>query len=322
VDVHDSSASLRPLGVGEILDRAVNLCVKFFVPLATIYLVYAVPLAIVAYYSSQGLEQIIKAFTEGVRGGHTPDINTILAAQNSAASPIWAIVAGVFALVVSPLPTAALIEATTAFYLGRKSSFAQAYRVGLDRYWNMLGVSLLFFFSALVVYVAVVLVTVFLVLGLSVLTAAAHTFGIVLSVVLVLAFGIAALLLALVLVLTLQIAYFACVVERASFTSAFTRSFKRTFARIGIGRSLLIGLIYVAIAFGIALVAGLGQAVVLALLHSRVVSTLYETILRIATAAFTTAFIGIFYLDLRVREEGLDLQLEAERLSAPAASPA
>jgi hypothetical protein len=38
----------------------------------------------------------------------------------------------------------------------------------------------------------------------------------------------------------------------------------------------------------------------------------YATIIEVATAAFTTAFITIFYYDLRVREEALDLQIAAQ----------
>jgi hypothetical protein len=111
------------------------------------------------------------------------------------------------------------------------------------------------------------------------------------------------------------------VVERANFTSAFATSLKRTFTGIGLKRSLLIGLIFLAISLIISLVTALGEGVIVALVHSTVLATIYQTLVRIATAAFTTAFIGIFYLDLRVREEGLDLQLQAQQLGSAVVAP-
>jgi len=44
-----SVGALRPLGIGEILDRAVTLCVKHFLLLALVWLAFAVPLAIFAF---------------------------------------------------------------------------------------------------------------------------------------------------------------------------------------------------------------------------------------------------------------------------------
>jgi hypothetical protein len=41
------------------------------------------------------------------------------------------------------------------------------------------------------------------------------------------------------------------------------------------------------------------------------VDAIFSTLLSLATAAFVTAFVGIFYFDLRVRGEGFDLQLAA-----------
>jgi hypothetical protein len=54
-----------------------------------------------------------------------------------------------------------------------------------------------------------------------------------------------------------------------------------------------------------------GQSIFLGLLGGiagEIGGTAYAALVGIATAAFTTAFIAIFYYDLRVREEGFDLQ--------------
>ncbi len=319
----DSRATLRPLGVGEVLDRAVNLCVTYFLPLATIYVVYAIPVGILGYFSSQGLAHVFQAFTDASQAAHGhPTFEQINAALVGAQSnsPLAFLLIG-FSLLASPLPAAALIDATTAYYLKRTSSFAQAYRVALDRYFPMLGVSLLYLLGGGFAYFIVIVVAVFLILGLVLVTSAAKAVGIVLSIVLGTAFALALIAFFIVLVLAWQIAYFTCVVERASFTSAFATSLKRTLSGIGIKRSLLIGLIFFAISLIISIVTALGEGLIVGLVHSTVLATIYETIVRILTAAFTTAFIGIFYLDLRVREEGLDLQLQAQQLGTALAAP-
>jgi hypothetical protein len=84
------------------------------------------------------------------------------------------------------------------------------------------------------------------------------------------------------------------------------------FFGVGLQRALLVGLAYVAILLGIEFVSSVGAVVLIGIVHSSVAGVAYETIVRVITAAFTTAFIAIFYFDLRVREEGFDLQLAAQ----------
>jgi hypothetical protein len=70
---------------------------------------------------------------------------------------------------------------------------------------------------------------------------------------------------------------------------------------------------------GIGLVSFVGQVVLTGLVRSAIFGTVFTTIVAIVTAAFTTAFMTIFYFDVRVREEGLDLQIAADAtLATPA----
>jgi hypothetical protein len=322
--VPDPGVSLRPLGVGEILDRAVTLCVRHFIALATIYVVYAIPLAIVSFASAKQLQRFIGLITQAAQSGHgTPTTEQINAAL--VASPVdsaFALAAVVFTLLIGPLPNAALIESVTAFSLGRTSSFKQAYRVALDRYFNMLGVTFLFVLVAGALYIVFAILAFVFVLLVALVVAASQTAGIILGIVVGTIATVALLGIALVAVLAFQLAYFSCVVERASFVEAFARSLRRVYSRVGLRRSLLVGLIYAAIGIGIGLVSIAGQGLGIALFHSPIVASIYETIIRVATAAFTIAYIGAFYLDLRVREEGLDLQLQTEpQLSAAIPQP-
>ena len=125
--------------------------------------------------------------------------------------------------------------------------------------------------------------------------------------------------LALVVALAIQMSYFACVVERLPFITAFARGLSRVFNKVGLRRAFLVGLAYVAIFLGVYFVTVAGQAVLYGLVRSNVAGSAYSTLVEVATAAFSTAFIAIFYFDLRVREEGLDLQVAAAG-NAPAST--
>jgi hypothetical protein len=307
-----------------LLDRAVTLCVRHFVLFALIYVVYAIPFAVVQFYATQDVSRAIEAFSTILQHAQTTkpaDVDQIVKQfSNVSGSGNWTGLTLVLAFLIAPLPIAALIHATTTSYLGKAATFAESYRVGLSRWLPLIGVNTLYLACGSVIYLVVVVVLVFVILALTFATVQVRSLGVALDVVFGLAMLLAGLAFAIVAVLAVQVSYFTCVVERASFANAFTRGISRVFARIGLQRSLLVGVAFVAIGMGIFLISLLGQSVILGIFHNEVVGTAYSTILRIATAAFTTAFTAIFYYDLRVREEGLDLQLAAQA-AGPEALP-
>jgi len=318
-DVNSSTpvTSLRPLGLGELLDRAVTLCVKNFVPLSLIFLVYAIPLGIVQYFATKDVSSVLQAFSDALQaqasGGKAGDPTAFQRAL-AAAPPLngWYPLLIAIVFFFGPLPTAALIEATSARYMNRPSSFGEAYGVALARWGPLLGINLLYLLAGMILYVAVVLAVVALAIGLAFVTAALHWLGVAILIVIVLAATLAGIAFFIVAALALQISYFTCVVERGGVVTSFGRGIRRVFVGVGLKRSLLVGLAFFAIAVAIGIVSAIGEGALFAAVHNSAVSTAYGTIVRIATAAFTTAFLAIFYFDLRVREEGLDLQLEAQ----------
>jgi hypothetical protein len=313
--------SLRPLGLGELLDRAVTLCVKNFVPLSLIFLVYAIPLGVVQYFATKDVTSVLQAITETLQsqaaGGKSGDPAAIQHALASA-PPLngWYPLLLVLVFFGGPLPTGALIEATSALYAGRTSTFGEAYRTAFARWMPLIGINLLYLLAGLILYVGVVLATVALVFALALLTSALHALGIAIDVLIGLAVLVAGIAFFVVAVLALQVSYFTCVVERAGVVTSFGRGIRRVFVGVGLKRSLLVGIAFFAVAFAIGLVSAIGEATLFAAVHSSAVGVAYSTIVRIATAAFTTAFLAIFYFDLRVREEGLDLQLAAQAAQA------
>lgn len=319
---------LRPLGLGEVLDRAVTLCVKNFVPLALIFIVYAIPYAVVQYLATQDLAHVMSALStvlqaQGKAKGHPAGADPgALAAALSAAPRLngWYPLLLALVFFVGPLPAAALIHACAAYYFGRVTTLAAAYRVALARWLPLVGLNCLYFGAGLMLYALVILLALALVFALVFVTAALHSVGVALAVIVGLAVALAGAAFFIVATLAVQISYFTCVLEGAGSVVAFARGIGRVFVGVGLVRSLLVGIAYATIGIGIAIVAVVGEAVIAAVSHSPAAGTVYSTVVRVATAAFTTAFIAIFYYDLRVREEGLDLQLAADAAREP--SPA
>lgn len=306
---------LRPLGLGEMLDRAVTLCVRHFALFSLIFVVYAIPLAVLQYFGTADQAKMFGPLTDILRAqaaGKSIDPNALAKAfSQSPVLNVWTGLWVITLLFISPLPTVALIDAAANLYLGASSSFERAYRTALGRWLPMIGLNLLYIACGFGLYIAVFLVVFILALGLLAIVKVAGAIAIAIAIVLGIAVSLALCAAALLAVLAVQISYFSCVVEKMPFITAFSRGISRVFGRAALRRSLLAGLAFVAILIGISLVSIVGQSVLFGLLKSNVAGTVYETIVRVATAAFTTAFLTIFYFDLRVRSEGLDLQVAA-----------
>jgi hypothetical protein len=311
-----SPPSLRPLGLGELLDRAVTLCVRYAMPFSLIYLVYGVPLGVINYFSSQGMTSFVQALTDQMKAqtsGHEADPHALSTAfANSSSTGVWTILLLIFVFFVSPLVTGGLIEATSEAYFGRVPTFERAYRIALERWLNLVGINMLYGLAAGALYLIVVIVLFVVALGVIGIASAAHTAGIVIGVVVGLIFAVAIFLFALVIAIAYQMSFFACVIERSNFVASFTSGLGRVFNGIGLKRSLLVSLAYVAVAIGITIVASVGEVVLVGLLRSPIAGAAFRILISLATAAFLTAFMSAFYFDLRVREEGLDLQLAAQ----------
>jgi hypothetical protein len=311
VNAPGPGSTLRPLGVGEILDRAVNLCVKHIVPLTIIFLVYAIPLAIVQYLAtkdvaSQDVANLLSMLSKSPAGNNAapPDIGKELNG--------WTAATVLMSLFVGPLPQAALVVAAASFYLGRQTSFADAYRAALPRWLHLLGLNFMYGLAGGFLYFVVIIVMALLGLGIGFLYAVSHVAGIAVGIIIGAVFIVLCLGFFMVAILAYEMSFLACVLERQNLAVAFASGIRRVFAGVGLQRSLLTGSAFVAIFIAIAIVSGVGQTLLIALLRSSLAGVAYTTLVGIATAAFTTTFIAIFYFDLRVREEGLDLQIAAQ----------
>jgi hypothetical protein len=319
-----SVTALRPLGIGEILDRAVNLCVRHFSTLGLIYIVFVIPLSVIQFYASQDFNTYFQALQELTKNGNSSNSAEVFQRLGAAAPSAngWTIFLYIVIQCIGPLPGAALISAVAAVYIGQPTSFGIAYRLGLTRWGQLLGVGLMYLFTGGFIYIVAVVAIVLVFFAIGLIYSVQSTAGIVLGIVVGLILLLAVLGFAVLAVLAGQISAVTCVVEGVNFVAAFLSGLKRIFTSIGVRRALPFGLAYVAILFGIGIVAGAGQIILSGLLHSVALGVAYSAVITIFSTAFSTAFIVIFYYDLRVREEGLDLQMLAARERAePLPSP-
>jgi hypothetical protein len=315
-----SVGALRPLGIGEILDRAVTLCVKHFLLLALVWLAFAVPLAIFQYFGTEDQTKFFGALADALKnssaGGKTSSADDLIKAmQGKPVFNTWTVLTFVWIFIVAPLPRAALMIATSALYLGRSIDLASAYRRALGRWPNLIGLAILWGLVAGVAVLILIFGGVMMIFVLALVTAALHAVGIVIDIVLGVVVSIAFVVIAMVAAVAYQMAAFACVVENLNFVDAFASGMQRVFSQAGFRRSLLFGLAYVAITIGITVVALIGQSVLLGFVRSNILGIAFTVIIGIVTAGFVTGFFAIFYYDLRVRKEGLDLQLAAAATS-------
>src|SRR5688572_24060235 len=132
----DRAPSLRPLGVGDVLDELFAVYRSGFKTFLGITALVQVPLAILSlplYAASSRFGQRI-VLTEDFMGAAEAFGGTIAA--------IGAVLA-IFTIVGTILMTAATSYATSAIYLGQVPTITQAYRFALGRFWALFRLGIL-----------------------------------------------------------------------------------------------------------------------------------------------------------------------------------
>jgi hypothetical protein len=280
---------LRPRSLGEILDRAVTLTVRNFVPFAIIWFIFEVPDTLVTFFVQGSVESI----------------QTQILVQVVLSS-------------VSIFPQAALAWAVCERYSGRPVSTGSAYRIALRRLPANFTYNLMWTGVALVASIPAVIAGLFVAFAAGSAPAADRTaVAIVLSIPLALGF-IVAVCLAVVPYLT---GWFAVVADGEAPRTAFRTALRRSLAPRVRLRTLLGGFAFWAIVVGTYVVVGAGAAgIVLLGLPSATMLWLYvaSPVMLALVLVYLMAFMAVYYYDQRVRDEGYDLHLRAQAESGTA----
>lgn len=308
--------TLRPLSLGEQLDRAVTLCIRNAPAFLLIYLVIGVPAAVFQTYGTEDQSPVIGGFVDMLRLHKTPDAKVLSALQSPVFNGFTAALLCLYVF-VGPLVQATLIFAASREYFGSHATFQSAYREGVRFWMPIVGINVLYGIVFAVLYIIAILIGIASGVAAELLFSASHGLGILFDIFGGVILSIAVFGATLLLLVALNISYFTCIVERIGFFSAFTRGMERAFYSASIQRSLVAALAVGVIYIGIALVSMAGVAVISGFLRSHVLGAAFTSLTHVGTTIFVTVFFCVYYFDMRVRREGFDLQQEiAETMPA------
>jgi hypothetical protein len=311
---------LRPLGFGEIFDRAVTLYIRNLVPFAAIVAVVIVPLWTSEYIYDRNAQPQLDAMIRilehpgRVATGHVP---TLFDSPGSIAALVGL---AALAYVIWPFVLNAVAVGVARLYRNQPVEFRVCYGIVFHRWVQiaaMLILQLLVFFGCYVAAFAIGLV-----LGLMVALIGAAA-GPIAPMWLA---GIAALLILIVtvpllapLVVALTFAMYGVVIEERGAVASLVLGFSRVFNRAEFWRALLFALAAGAVVVGASLTFGI-FGMVAALMHLPGLAAMISSLSRAIIAPFGTVLLAIYYFDVRIRREGLDLEASFERLTgAPVA---
>jgi hypothetical protein len=301
---------LRPLGAGELLDRAVTLFVRDFVPIVTVLAVVLVPIvvlqAVIAPQSGQVFSDLGRVFSAAGNKSATEAATQTLTAHSGSTGLQFLLVAigGVGRL----LMWGAIISLIATAYAGSRITFAQAYRVGFQRWLPQVVVALAFMVLGAVASVPLLISYLLFAILLGVLAGfnqfiAAIAVGVVGGLILISAFAV---VLSWVFMLY-ELAAVAVVTETANPVEAIGTALRRGFARGTRVRTIVGGLVVFVVSYAGSLPLLAVGATLTALTH---VDVLYFAIVGVGSVlleGIVAAFVVVFAVDVRVRREGFDI---------------
>ncbi len=317
---------LRPLSLGELLDRALQLFRAHFFRLALVMLAFQVP----SYALSKGFSLVSQAKAPiltrpGAFRGQVPDLDQLLWLVGGLAVTVFGLMA-LYQLAVASLTTAA-----ARAILGERVEAGRALREGLSRAPHLLAT-----FFLLLVWVSFLL-TLSIVPGVVVLgfgMVRSESALVVLGGVLILGAGV---VVGLYLLLRYALVSEVVVIERLWLVQALRRSARLMSGRVGpdlIDRCKLRASVLFAVNFcisvAVAVVTSLPSVAVnaawgvsmfdqerndpaLVPLWASVPVEVLQVLAQSAVAPFGLLAIIAFYFDLRIRREGFDLEVLATR---------
>lgn len=324
----DSALNLRPLTVGEVFDRSVNLYFKNFLLLTSLLAIVILPLLLLQYLGTKDwvgayFALIVNAMQHP---SSSPPLGLETLTDAIARDQVWSLLAQLVAVVGIPLSQTAVVVAVSRAYLGLKTTFAECYRMAFKRIGWVVLVWLMWLTAFFVIFFAAFVVMAFVIAALA--GAAAMLHGdvriavIVLAAVLSIVFAIAAIGLAIALYIAFSFSVVSAIVEGADPIRAISSAFSRTFGGGQFWRSMTVSLAIFAVTFGGSMFIALFGAAAAYFLKSAEVYILASALGNVFLGAFAYVVVAVYYYDVRVRREGLDLQLLSTRLGQAAPTAA
>jgi hypothetical protein len=298
------------MGAGEILDRAVTLFVRRFVPIVAVLAIAVVPLllceALIAPGSARMFADLGRVLMS-TNGGTNSTAAAAALARDQAGVGQFALVM-VLSLVVRLLMWSAILAVASAAYAGATTPLGAAYRLALRCWPGQAVVAVTFAIISSVLFVPVIVAYAIAIAGVFGLIALhaeviAVIFGIVAAIVVLGGF----VLVGAWVYMTYQLASAALVIESMNPIAAVTAALRRSFARQTWWRTVVAGLIVLTVTQGAALVSAALGVLIATLAHVAQLSFVILGLGTIIVEGVLAVFVVVFSTDVRVRREGLDL---------------
>jgi len=301
---------VKPLTLGELLDRAVTLFVKnawLFIALAAI--VY-VPVAIAQLSMGDFWLWYVNEFSKVIaQPGNTAAALALDRTLMQKFGPV-----GMFTFIIlvvgGPLVACAMAHVTGKLLTGTATSFGESLRFALTRWGRVVLFALLWIAALFAVFFGLILILTLLTVAVTVLLKSAAV-----AVVLMIVIFLATIFLFVVASVSMGVGFMAAIIENAGVFKAFGSGLSRTVNRQMFWRSTLFGLVLFAISIGFTIIGSLTGFGLLAALKTGIPLVVINAVVAIVQYGFFVVFIALFYYDLRVRREGVDLESMAARLA-------
>jgi hypothetical protein len=298
------------LGAGELLDRAVTLFVRDFVPIVTVLAAVIVPLlvfqAIAEPNSGQVFGDIGRVFSAaGNRGASQAAAQAL--SRDSASNGVTLLLLAL-STVARLLMWSAIVSLVATAYAGSRIGFGQAYAVGVRRWPAQVMVALAFTVMGGFVFIPLVIAYVLLAVMIGVLiglhqVVAAVVIGVVVGLIVFAAVAVVGSW----VFMAYQLASVAVVTETANPVDAIGIALRRAFGQGTRWRTVVGGLVVFIVNWAGAFPLLAVAAVLTLLTHLNV---LYFAVLGVGSVVLegiVAAFVVVFAVDMRVRREGLDI---------------
>ncbi len=318
----DPALNLRPLSLGEVLDRAFNLYFRNFAAFTSLVAIVIVPSTILSYFQSRGLFDFY--FSTIQQAISTPSATPDFSKLNALMPSDTAILVQYLLLFIGfPFAYAAVVAAVSKAYLGLPVNFAESYRFALRRW---LAILILLVLWGIFVFVTVLAIALIFAFGVAITVMAgrlvgANAFFGASAAIVAIGSMIGAVGLVIMIYLTSAMSFIAVVIERVDPVTAFVQSFQRMFFSNQFWRGFALALALAGINLGVTMVGVGGGMLIAYLLKSPALYVIAVGLSSLFFAPFAVVTAAVFYYDVRIRREGYDLQLLAEHFAPVAPAP-
>ena len=328
------AVNLRPMTVGEMLDRAFTVYFKNALVLTAALVVVLVPMLVLNYLAQRDLLGMDMSMFEAAMKNPTgpppppPDVSKLMDAYMTGLPYLGlTMLLATFAL---PFANSAIIAGISRSYLGQPVRLIDCYRDAFARWPHILLLAILWvvalIFGTIVAYIALVIVLLIGGVGGAALASSAPAvFAVVLALI-----AIPATLWILMSVMQVYLAWalsFAAItVERVDPIKAFSSGFSRVFGGGGYWRSAGVAAAIAGIVIVFELIAG-GAIVALFLWlkisfdSAPLALSAFSGIVSAVITPVSFAIVAMFYYDARIRREGFDLEHLTQLLSRGEPTP-